>query len=584
MPSDNFRVFFNALKEKRIHPFGSLERWFKGLAPSDWLIVAPLGIVLFVSAFGMLAAVSSAISIETPGRGGTYTEGVVGNPRFINPLLALSETDRDLVSLMYSGLLKANPDGTLSPDIAASYDISDDELTYTFTLHEDALFHNGKEVTAEDVAFTVRAAQNPTIKSPRRANWEGVLVTVVDARTVSFTLKSPFSLFLENTTLGILPRSLWQSVSPEEFPFSSLNTEPVGSGPYRLVHVKRNASGIPIEYRLRAFTRGVRVPFIQNFIFRFYPNTEALTNAMNQGEVGAAHSLDPKAVSGQPRRIEAVFGRIFGVFFNQSQNEIFVESSVREALAAAVDKRELVDAVLGGYGSVIEGPLPPSSVDEAERPSISADERILRAQDILEKAGWKRGEDGIFEKKVKKETKRLSFSLSTANAPELKQTAEMVAEDWRALGAEVELQFFDQNDLNIEVLRPRKYDALLFGLVVGRDLDLFAFWHSSQRNDPGLNIALYASIDADKSLEQARVEHDAAGRRAKALQAAEVIQNETAAVFLYAPHFVYLVPRNAAGITLGTIVNPSDRFALVDEWYLASVRVWPLFSLTENLF
>lgn len=552
------------------------------LTPSDRLIVALLGAVLFVSAFGMLALASTALSVETPGRGGTYIEGVVGNPRFVNPILALSEADRDLTMLVYSGLLKANPDGTLSPDIAESYTISDDGLTYTFTIKDDAVFHDGQEITADDVAFTVRAAQNPTIKSPRRANWEGVAVAVSDPKTVSFTLKSPFALFLENATLGILPRTLWENISPEEFPFSSLNTEPVGSGPYRLLGVKRNASGIPTEYRLRAFTKGVRVPFIENFVFRFYPNTEALMGAMNQGEIGAAHSIDPSGVSVPSDLVEAVFGRVFGVFFNQNQNEIFLETAVRKALDRAVDKERLVDTVLGGYGSVIDGPLPPDSVETAAPSGAGGEERIADARLILEGAGWSLGEDGVFEKKVKKETKRLSFSLSTSNAPELKQTAEMVAEDWRALGAEIELRFFDQNDLNIEILRPRKYDALLFGLVVGNDLDLFAFWHSSQRNDPGLNIALYASIDADKSLERARIDQDILERKAEAAKAARIIQDEHAAVFLYTPHFVYTVPRTVSGVAMGTIANPNDRFIAVDEWYLSTVRVWPLFSSVQQ--
>lgn len=584
MSSNHFRVFLNALMRTRAHPLRPVERWMEKLTPSDWLVVVVLGSILFVSAFVMLVSASYAVSIETPGLGGTYVEGLVGNPRFVNPLLALSETDRDLASLVYSGLLKANADGTLSPDIAESYEISDDGLTYTFTIKEGALFHDGQEITAEDVVFTVRAAQNPTIKSPRRANWEGVVVTVVDRKTVSFTLKGPFALFLENATLGILPRALWENISPEEFTFSSLNTEPVGSGPYRLQSVKRNQSGIPTEYRLRAFTRGVRVPFIENFVFRFYPNTEALMGAIDQGEVDAAHSIDPAGVNTSSELVEAIFGRVFGVFFNQNQNEVFLETSVRRALDVALDKKELVDTVLGGYGSVIDGPLPPRSIGETDVPQEGKEERIAEARSILENAGWKLGEDGIFEKRVKKETKRLSFSLSTANAPELKQTAEMVAADWRALGAEVTLQFFDNNDLNIEVLRPRKYDALLFGLVVGNDLDLFAFWHSSQRNDPGLNVALYASIDADKSLERARVLNNITERRAEVQKAAEIIKDEYAAVFLYTPHFVYLVPRTVSGITMGTIANPNDRFIAVDQWYLSKVRIWPFFSFAKNPF
>lgn len=584
MASDKFRALSDAFTKNRKSFLAPFEVWARRLLPSDWLVIFLLGSALFFSAFALISAVSLSVAVEVPARGGTYTEGLIGSPRFVNPILALSETDRDLVALIYSGLMKANSDGTLSPDIAESYRLSEDNLTYTFTIRDDALFHDGQAVTAEDVAFSVRMAQSAEIKSPRRANWEGVTAVVLDAKTISFTLKTPYAPFLENTTLGILPQTLWRGVSPDEFPFSALNTKPVGSGPYRLHSVKQNNSGIPVEYRLKAFSRGVRVPFIDQFVFRFYQNTDALKVALNQGEISAAHSLDPAEVAAPIVLNEAAFGRIFGVFFNQNQNDIFLEEAVRRALDTALDKQAIIDTVIGSYGSVIDGPLPLESTREDGSVVVSAEERIGDAKTMLESAGWKRNEEGIFEKKVKKETKRLSFSLATSNAPELKETAEMVARTWRALGAEVELQFFEQTDLNTEVLRPRKYDALLFGLVIGHDLDLFAFWHSSQRNDPGLNIALYASIDADKQLEQARTEYDTELRREKAVAAAKIIEDEQAAVFIYTPHFLYLIPKDIRGITLGTIVTPSDRFASVEEWYMRSARVWPFFSNTKYSF
>jgi peptide/nickel transport system substrate-binding protein len=158
----------------------------------------------------------------------------------------------------------------------------------------------------------------------------------------------------------------------------------------------------------------------------------------------------------------------------------------------------------------------------------------------------------------------------------------MVAADWKASGVEVDVKFFEQSDLSVEVIRPRKYDALLFGEVVGRDPDLFAFWHSSQRNDPGLNIALYANTDTDKKLSDARTETDPDVRREKTKAAANAIAKETAALFLYAPHFVYLSPATASGIVFGTISSPSDRFDAVDQWYLETEQVWPIFSINWN--
>ncbi|MCL9972342.1 MAG: hypothetical protein NBV63_02975, partial [Candidatus Pacebacteria bacterium] len=173
---------------------------------------------------------------------------------------------------------------------------------------------------------------------------------------------------------------------------------------------------------------------------------------------------------------------------------------------------------------------------------------------------------------------RLAFTLTTGTAPELKGAGEFVVAAWRELGADVTVEFFDANDLQQDKIRPRKYDALLFGEVIGREMDLFAFWDSSQRNDPGLNIALYTNTAVDKLLKEARVNPDLEARRDAAERAATIISDEVAAVFLYSPHFVYATRADLSGIELGTIVTPSDRFLGVSEWYLSTERVWPFFK------
>lgn len=552
------------------------EKVEKNLSASDRAILGAFVVVMALGAGILFVGASNALSTEVPARGGTHVEGVIGSPRFINPLLATSETDSDLTELVFSGLLKAEPDGSLSLDLAESYEASEDRFSYTFTLREGNTFHDGTPVTAEDVVFTVTAAKNPEIKSPQRANWEGVEVIAVDERTVVFTLQAPFALFLENTTMGILPKHLWEGVRAEEFPFSELNTDPVGSGPFRVTSIKKNGSGVPTEYRLKAYDQTAHPPFIRTFVFRFYPNQSELGEALASGSVNAAHSLIPEEVD-QERVHEAVFGRVFGVFFNQNQKQLFTEQEVREALDLSLDKNAIISTILSGYGTPLSGPLPPTDVSDTpltESPGASIDV----ARETLEAAGWELNENGVYTKESDDAVERLSFSLATSNAPELRAAAEAVAESWRALGAEVELQFFDTNDLNLEVIRPRKYDALLFGLVVGREVDLFAFWHASQRNDPGLNIALYANIATDALLEEAREEEDPLARREKAAEAAAEITNDAAAVFLYAPHFLYLTEQELKGVALGTISTPSDRFFGVEDWYVRTEGLWPLFQ------
>lgn len=537
----------------------------------DWLIATCIGALVLIGGYWLLSTLSNEFTVEIPAHGGSFTEGIVGTPRFINPVLAISDADRDITELVYTGLMR-DINGEVVPDLAEGYTLSGDRTTYTFTIREDARFHDGTPVTAEDVAYTIDLVTNPAVKSPKRANWDGVTVTVIDDRTVSFILKEPYALFLSNTVLGILPKHLWKDVRIEELPFSKLNVEPIGAGPYRVSRLTTTSAGIPSQLDLVAYTAATRVPYISKISFHFYGDTESLEAALSRDSSLAAHSVSPSVASEQAVH-EAVLGRVFAVFFNQNQNNIFASKPVREALDASLDKKSIVSTLIGGYGSPAASPLPPESASQA-----STSEQVRDASAILVKDGWRKGEDGFWSKTVKKSTTRLAFTLTTGNAPELKKAAELVEKQWRDFGVDVTVKYFDQSDLQQDSIRPRKYDALLFGEVVGRDADLFAFWDSSQRNDPGLNIALYTNTAVDKLLRDARGTEDATERAALTRQAAATIANESAAVFLYSPHFIYLTDKHIQGITLGTIITPADRFSSITEWYLETERVWPFFK------
>lgn len=529
--------------------------------------------------------INTSFLVEVPAYGGSFTEGIVGIPRFINPLLAVSDADRDLAALTYSGLMRATSNGTLIPDIAATYEISDDGLIYIFTVKDDAIFHDGTPVTADDIVFTITKAQDNALKSPRRASWDGVTVEKIGERQVRFTLKQPYAPFLENTTIGILPKHIWDNVSIEQFNFSQFNIEPVGSGPYRVKNITRNKSGIPISYTMVSFKDfPLGRPYINEITIKFYANEEELAAAFDGGDIESVNALSPKTANELSKKggriLRSPLPRVFGIFFNQNQAPVLIDRAVREALDTAVDRKAIVETVLYGYGTMIEGPIPPGSLGYAAREENAVDgesQRLQKARDILEKNGWKRGEDGTYEKKVKKRTERLSFSISVPNVAELKNVAEMVSVAWRTLGADVEIKIFETGDLNQNVIRPRKYDALLFGEIIGRDTDLFAFWHSSQRNDPGLNIALYANSAADKLLEDARSINDTDARIAKYEKFQNEILDDTPAVFLYAPDFIYLLPNRVHGIEPGPVTTPSERFLNIREWFIETDNVWEVF-------
>jgi peptide/nickel transport system substrate-binding protein len=553
-------------------------------------IIFLLSIGLLIAAgLGLLRKIDRSLAVEIPKRGGTLSEGIIGTPRFINPLLSLSDADRDLTNLIYSGLMRADEKGGLMPDLAERYDISDDGLSYTFILKDGLSWPDKYPMTSDDVVFTIQMAKNPILKSSQRASWEGVEVEKVDDRTVRFFLKRPYAPFLENTTIGILPKHIWNEIPPEQMSLTDFDIKPVGSGPYQIKTITKDSTGIIQSYTLQPnnkFTLGK--PFIANLVLKFYPSEKKLIAAYENGEIdgiGGVSSQNVMKIKREDTELKKLLlPRVFGVFFNQNNAAVFANKEVRQALNLATDKEKIVKEVLQNFGSVLDYPLPAGALGALELQEkinqSSYEENLAEAVSLLKKSGWTfNDQEKVFEKKIKKkETLKLEFSLSTSNAPELVQVAELLKSMWEKFGAKVNVKIFEIGDLNQNVIRPRKYDALLFGMVMSRDPDPFAFWHSSQRNDPGLNIALYTNITADKLLEEARVISDIQKRKEKYQKFQEQVEKDAPAVFLYSPEYLYLVPGNLKGFETDTITIPSERFSQIYKWYTETEKVWKNFA------
>lgn len=575
-----------ARREVRVPFIDKAEEAVRALGEGGRALFLFFSVLLAISSVGLVYTLKSNFVIEVPARGGSISEGILGSPRFINPILAISDADRDLTALVYSGLLRATPSGGYETDLAQSYDVSEDGKVYTFTLREHLTFHDGTPLTSEDILYTVQKAQDPALKSPLRANWDGVAVEAPDARTVRFTLKSAYAPFIENLTLGILPKSRWSGITDEEFPFSELNAEPIGSGPYAVAGVSRTSSGIPSTYSLRSFDNyALGEPYIGRLTLRFYQSENALTTALGRGEIDSASGISPDNLKGIPkdRIVTSPLNRVFGVFFNQNQSALLRDKAVRQALNDSINRQELVSEVLGGYGTPLTSATPPTIAGRSyEAATTTSAELAERARQSLIAKGWTLREDGILAKTTGKgssaQTTVLEFNLATANVPELRAAAEYLRAQWSRMGARVDVQIFEQGDLSQNIIRPRKYDALLFGEVIGRELDLFAFWHSSQRNDPGLNIALYANTAADKALESLRTTADDTKRKELLAAFTAELDKDLPAVFLYAPDFVYSIPNDIAGVDLGFIETPDDRFLSLPSWHKETDEVWPLFA------
>lgn len=587
--------------ERRVRFLAQFEALLPRFSPAERLLLYALSVVLAVSALLLVIEASHDLSVVIPASGGSLTEGEIGPARFINPLLAVSQADQDLTQLVYSGLLRANADGTYSDDLAESYTVSPDGTVYTFKLRPDAKFSDGTPVTSADVVFTVQLAQNPDYNSPQEADWEGVQVSAPNPETVVFTLPHPYAPFLQNATLGILPKALWENVSAEEFPFSPLNTNPVGSGPYKVADYKVDSTGSPTRYDLVPnpdFALGT--PLLGRITFLFYPDDPSLISALNAGQINAIAGVSPSdlpQIKAQGEELlQVALPRVFGVFFNQNQNPVLADPSVRAALTEAVDTQTIVNDVLGGYGVPLNSPIPPGVLGQAPQTTvvmppfgITASTTPVNAADVqaaqatLQRGGWTFDQtNNEWTKGSGKNQQTLSLTLSTADEPELVETADDVAEAWQAAGVQVSVQVYPLSDFDNTILEPRAYDAILFGLDVGRTADFYAFWDSTQRNDPGLNLAMYANSQADSLLSQARGTIDASARDALYQQFAAIVQKDQPAVFLYAPDFLYVVPQNLQDIQLGALTDPAERFLNVYQWYDQTTRIWDVFAPKSN--
>ena len=575
---------FQALLRRRfqIPKERPVRRLFQNLTLAERAVFNFFVVVFVFTGILLIWNVSSAYLQNVPILGGSLSEGVVGNPRFINPVLALSEADKNLTTLVYSGLVRIAPSGEVVNDLAQSIDISENHLTYTVTLNPQARFQDGSLVTADDIIFTIQKITDPVIKSPRRGNWEGIVAEKVDDRVVKFTLKKAYTPFIYNLTTGILPKHIWKNVTDDEFSFSQFNTLPIGSGPYQVESVARNAGGIPDYYKLTVFQEVLgQKPFIKNLIFRFYSSEEALIKAYNNGDIESVGGISPESISQLGTKntnlLNSPLTRIFAVFFNQSQSKVLLDKSVRQALNLVVPKEQIITDVLGGYGTAIDGPLPAELSPIKTVVAATSTDKLLEAKKILTDNGWKLNEQGVLEKKSKTDTMTLSFSISTGDATELKAIANTLRDTWKQLGAEVEVLVYEPGELNQSVIRPRHFDALLFGEVVGREADLYPFWHSSQRNDPGLNIALYANSQADKLLEEARTATDRSDEMTTYASFEAELKKDVPAIFLYSPNYIYAVPKKVHSINLGSLAVSQDRFLGIRDWYIETDKVWKIF-------
>jgi len=333
-----------------------------------------------------------------PGAGGTYIEGMVGSPRFINPLYAQgSDVDRSLVELIFAGLMKYDGEGKIIPDLAKNIEAKEDGKIYELYLKEGLLWHDGEPLTTDDVIFTLKTIQNSDYKSPLRGNYLGIEIEKIDELGMRFKLKSPYAGFPERLTFKILPKHIWENISPQNFLLTNYNLRPVGSGPYKLRGLKQDSANKIISVNLAIFKESN----IAQIGFKFFDTEEELIGAAKRGEVDGFSVSNPGdyGLFADKKLTEYSLSlpRYFAVFLNPDKSRFLADEKIRKALNFGTDKKEIVENILLNRAQAADSPILPQIFGFNE-PSKIYEFNQAEAEKLIKETGFTKNENGIWAK------------------------------------------------------------------------------------------------------------------------------------------------------------------------------------------
>ncbi len=530
-----------------------------------------IGLIILISIGSVLQfrALSTHHLTLAPEEGGIMREGIVGSFTNASPLYAQSEVDISASKLIFSSLYKYDSAGNLVPDLAQKYELDTTETKYKVTLRQGVKWHDGKPLKAKDVVFTYKSIQNIEAKSHLLSSWRGVIIQEVDEYTVLFQLTNALSAFPHSLTTGIIPEHILGKTSPTQLRSSKFNNEnPIGSGPFKFQSVGLDVTDEKVDSRLvfepnQDYYSGA--PKIERFVIRAFQNESDLINAFTSGDVDSMVGLKTTPDDIDPEisnEFRVPISSQVMVFFRNGQ-EILKDPVVRKALVLAIDKQQSVSLL--GYPVLTVGqPLVSQQVGYNKVFNQTFNKKD-EANALLDSAGWKRDTlTGIRSK----DGKSLKFKLFSAANPEFTSISANLQKQWREAGVEVEVALQSDEDLQATV-NSHNYDSLMYGISVGADPDVYAYWHGSQgdiRSETRLNFSEYKSAVADKALEAGRTRSNVTNRAIKYKPFLEAWQKDFPALGLYQQQFLMIANKNLAGFDSVFMHTSADRYANVNQW------------------
>ena len=508
--------------------------------------------------------------------GGVYVEGVIGNISTLNPLLAASEPEQAVSRLLFSSLYNYDVTGALHTDLAESMTVKDDKV-YTIKLR-NAVWHDGKKLTAEDVVYTINLIKNPQVRSPLRVNWLDISARAIDDSTVEFMLPAVYAGFSHALTFPVIPKHILQTVSPSSMREADFSSNPVGSGPFAVKRVQTSESTSSTDVvRMEPNTKYYgAVSTLSRLELRAYGNESLLVKAVNSGEVSAASGLSLSAADNIKSKQYSTKHWLLnkGVYLlMNNRSQTLQDARVRRALRYATDTSS-IRATVGDNVARLDTPILQSQI--AQKLPAVPDYSLDKAKALLKEAGWTynqgqwKGKDG----------RPLAVAVTTSSGrDEYKKIVDALKQQWSKLGVDVQLREIDTSSTTTSfvqsVLQPRDYDALLYELELGADPDVFAYWHSSQASASGYNFANYSNRTVDNDLVGGRSRTNSALRAAKYIQFVNQWLNDAPAIGLYQSVGSYVLNNGASIVEpRGSLNTMNDRYADVTTWSTGKASVY----------
>jgi len=552
------------------------------------ILIVTLGLALVAGILFILRDSDEQVSSAQPVSGGSFIEAEIGSSLRLNPLLDFNnQVDRDIDELLFSGLLKFDSRAEPKPDLAEGWAVSADATLYTFYLRDNAVWHDGQPVTADDVIYTYSKFKDEDYTGPEALKlfWEDITITRIDTLIVQFDLPEPFAPFLDYLTVGILPDHLLRGVSAADLIDHPFNLNPVGTGPYRFDHFL-------VE---NGFIQGVSlvvnddyyadVPFLQRFEFHFFDTYDEAVNALLSGDAQGLDNIGPDHLQ---TVLEATslnlhstpMPQLYMILLNLDHptKTFFSEKSIRQAMMLALNRQYMMDTVFDGQAVPASSVLIDGTWAAADPPALwpfDPDE----ANRLLDADGWELpagAAEGTGEYLRVKEDESLNFTLLHAEDPVSEQLAVMLEQEWESIGLQVTLEEVPADEMLTERLEERKFQAalVLFDFTDSPDPDPYPFWHDAEL-DTGQNYSNFSDRNISIWLEQARTTPDILRRSALYKRFIYRFNELLPGLPLFFPVQSYAVDSTVQGITIGPLYNPSYRFQAVQEWYLVARNTIP---------